>query len=477
MPRVVCLTLLLCLLCRVAQADSALPVRSKYLVLDSRVVEATEGVKLAVGRVAKHPANPLFAEEHPWEVRFDNLYANIIHDKEDGLFKCWYSPFVMAKPEEITPREKRIPGTFLKVVRSIKGEKWQMAVCYAESTDGIKWIKPLMDIREWQGQKSNILDIAPHGAGVFKDHREKDPRRRYKMFYREGKEPPAVAFSADGLHWTEYHMCPEVDAPADTHNNAFWAPELNKYVGITRLWSGPGRWGGQRVVGRTESADFIRWTKAVEVFRGDAVRQIYAMAVFRYADIYLGLVMVFNTDEDRVHCELAASPDTIHWYRIDLGTPLIGNSQRRGDYDWGCVYAAATPIMLDDEIRLYYGACNGPHTDWRDGFLALATLRPDGFAGYESTQADTPGMLLAKPVVCSGNHLLVSADAEGGQVRVAVTDTAGHELIQCEPISADVTGYAVGFKGGADLSEFRGKPIRLRFHLNCSKLYAFGFSD
>ena len=56
----------------------------------------------------------------------------------------------------------------------------------------------------------------------------------------------------------------------------------------------------------------------------------------------------------------------------------------------GCAYAAALPVFLDDEIRLYYGASNGTHNGWRDGFLALATLRPDGFAGYQPADAAKP---------------------------------------------------------------------------------------
>lgn len=31
---------------------------------------------------------------------------------------------------------------------------------------------------------------------------------------------------------------------------------------------------------------------------------------------------IFDTETDRVHTELAWSPDTIHWYRIDEGTAL-----------------------------------------------------------------------------------------------------------------------------------------------------------
>lgn len=146
------------------------------------------------------------------------------------------------------------------------------------------------------------------------------------------------------------------------------------------------------------SADFIHWTKAVEVLRGDRTNQTYAMPVFRHAGVYLGLLAIFNTQTDRTHCELAWSADTVAWHRIQPGTPLIPTATRRDAYDWGCVYPAAVPVVRENEIRLYYGASNGPHTNWRDGFLALATLRPDGFAGWTPQNETKPAVVLTRPL-------------------------------------------------------------------------------
>ena len=52
----------------------------------------------------------------------------------------------------------------------------------------------------------------------------------------------------------------------------------------------------------------------------------------------------------------------------------------------------ATPVFLKNEIRLYYGGSDWLHTSWRNGFLCLATLRPDGFAGYEQDSKDRPAI-------------------------------------------------------------------------------------
>ncbi len=106
-------------------------------------------------------------------------------------------------------------------------------------------------------------------------------------------------------------------------------------MGITRLHSGTPFHRhplGQRSVGLTESADFLHWTRAVEVLWGEPDNQTYSMQIFRCGDIYLGLLMIIRLAEDRVHCELTWSPDALKWERIDPGTPLIANASTRGDY-------------------------------------------------------------------------------------------------------------------------------------------------
>ena len=60
----------------------ALAARARYLLLDSRVTDRVDNARLTVGTVQKHPANPLFREDKPWEPRFDNLYANILYDED-----------------------------------------------------------------------------------------------------------------------------------------------------------------------------------------------------------------------------------------------------------------------------------------------------------------------------------------------------------------------------------------------------------
>ena len=88
-----------------------------------------------------------------------------------------------------------------------------------------------MTIHEWNGKRSNILVRGPHGAGVFKDLQEENSSRRYKMVFKEPVEKKIfAAFSANGINWSDPVSFPELTIPGDTHNNAFWASTIGKYV-------------------------------------------------------------------------------------------------------------------------------------------------------------------------------------------------------------------------------------------------------
>ena len=258
-----------------------------------------------------------------------------------------------------------------------------MGVCYAVSVDGIRWQKSDLGLIEFNGStRNNLVMRDVHGVGVTLDPHDPDPAGRVNAFMEGG-----VARSPDGLRWSAMQPCPEIDARWDTHNNLFWDERHARYVGITRLWDGR-----QRTVGRTESEDFNTWTPAVEVLSalpGEPERQTYALIAFPYAQLYLGLLLMFNTETDLVDCELAWSRDTVQWQRVSPGTPLIERGEE-GSFDWGCVYAAAYPFLKDGRLQLYYGGSDGPHTDWRAAYLGLATLRPDGFAGLTPVKRAGP---------------------------------------------------------------------------------------
>jgi hypothetical protein len=436
---------------------------TKYLLLDKRIIEKTENAKLEVGKVEKHAANPLFGEDKEWEMRFDNLYGNVMFDENEKLYKCWYSPFIVdhsSKGMTLEDRQVKYPEG--------RGIEREMGICYATSKDGIKWDKPNLGLIEYNGSKqNNIVWRGPHGAGIFKDLHENDPDRRFKMII----QGLAVSYSADGIHWTDKVKVKGVSVAGDTHNNALWAPTLNKYVGITRTWiKKEGRIKREREVARIESDDFENWTKEETVLQGEEYDlQPYAMPTFYYAGVYLGLVAIHEQSSDKVWTELTWSPDTKKWYRIDAGNPLIPTSEKKLDYDYGCVYACAYPIIKKNQIQLYYGGSDWLHYGWRNGSLNLATLRPDGFAGYVQKNRNQEGVIETKLISYKGGALKLTADVEkGGSIKVTVLNSDGGQIATSKSITKTITDEMLQLN-----NKIKEENISLKIEIKKAKVYSF----
>ena len=434
---------------------------SKHLVFDPRLVSEIHSLKLAIGRVEKDAANPLFQADKPWENSLNNLYPNVAWDERERIFKLWYK-CVLNDKDVIA---KMMPPA------TIHDQGWFLL--YATSVDGRKWEKPELGIIPFDGStKNNIVARDTPNVGVMLDPHDSDPARRYKMLYDVGPGKMRVRFSADGLRWGE-PLEPKGFTPytGDTHNNAFWDERQKKYIAITRFYL------GERLVARSESQDFLTWDQTQLALRSTIdegkARQLYCLPAFAYGSGYLGFVMAYNVASGRtVDCELAWSPDTIHWRRILPGVSFIPRGPA-DSYDGGCIYAqAGPPVLRDGKLLVFYGGSRAVHLGWKRHCLPCAvTLRPDGFAGYEPSGAE-PGTLLTQPLRATKQPLRISADAKQGAVRIAVVDQPGYELDACEPIADDVTDAEIRWRGGKSLADLAGKTVRLRIEIRTAKLFA-----
>ena len=131
----------------------------------------------------------------------------------------------------------------------------------------------------------------------------------------------------------------------------------------------------------------------------------------------------------------------------------------------------ANPLFGDtDEVRIYYGGCDGKHNRYRDGYLMLATIRKDRWAGYE---ASGEGTIDTAAVKCDGPNLYICADVrEGGSIRAEVIGAQGLGLNDCTSVSADVSDGKITWYD-KDLEELKGSRIKLRFKLNNATIYSF----
>jgi hypothetical protein len=463
----------------------------RLLLLDSRNVQETHHVALKLGTIQKSNHNPLFQEEFftnpakQWEARFDNVYPTVLYDKDEAKYKCWYHAFLSDEQSDKTPLDNR-PN-----VPYFVGER-DDGVLYATSDDGIYWEKPNLQLVSFRGSKENNIVMSKkshgvHAGGVIQDLQDLDVNRRYKYFHHNPRmRHMAVAFSPDGLEWTQPIPWPKHNAVGDTHNNAIWSTELDKWVGITRGWTEQS-YRGLRTVLRSESSDFVQWSKPIEIMRGqDAHDQLYSMPIMQYRDLYIGLPTTFHKGKinslnwDTVDTELAWSPDSKRWYRICARTPLIPRGEGTypyGSYDSGCVYAAK-PIVTDANIQIFYGGSNGLHNGWREGSLNLATLELDRFAGFIPLTTKQNGIVKTTSIQANSNDFTINTVINsGGFVRVALASEDGnmlngYTLDDNIPITSGGISCPVNWKS-ATLQDLGDATIQILFEITNAKLYAF----
>lgn len=410
-----------------AEPQILAPDPAKLLVLDTRVIERVENARLVLGTPEKEPRNPLLRSDQPWENATNNYYPNVLWDAEENVWKLWYKD-VLADKDAIAQMDA--PSTVHDV-------GWYLL--YATSRDGLAWERPALGLHKFAGSAVNnaVARDCPN-VGVFKDLRDPDPTRRYKMVYDVGLGKPCARFSADGIHWGEVREVQGFNSrQGDTHNNAFYDARLGKYLWFTKLYL------GERLVTRLESDDFQTWRSSGVVLRSTLdegrAHQTYALTVFPYANIYLGYVMMYHVGAGRtVDVELAWSHDSIHWQRVAPGKAFLPLGEK-GSCDSGCIYAQAGPAAMQDGKHLiYYGGSPTVHLGWkRSGDLCLARLREDGFAAYEPNETGKPAVLTTSLLRPTGQPIRLSADGEvkmeilserAGQVRLRLTLAPGAKL-------------------------------------------------
>jgi len=278
--------------------------------------------------------------------------------------------------------------------------------------------------------------------------------------------------------------------------DALWDESKGVYAIYGKMWiDGPdGGMYWKHAMGRTESKDFIHWSTPQLILRGDDVDPVWVeyhtTPVFIYQSIYFSPLQILDraTGGGVIDIELATSRDGETWRR-DYRKPFWLARSPGHQFDSGSIFLSPQPVVLDDEIRLYYGAYSQGATGADDMVLTtglgMATLPRDRFAGVQSVAhsagpnlrkpLDDIGQLTLKPLHFSGSESLVlNANAVNG-IRVELLDASARRI---EGYTAD---DAVEIKGDSLRHEVRwkGRPANLpagdyhvRIHLNKATVYA-----
>lgn len=203
------------------------------------------------------PQNIILEMNEPWEGNNTN-YVTVF--KDDTKYRMYYR------------------AGHISYLKGKDRPDTREVYCYAESLDGINWIKPEMGLFSCNGSKKNniILDgVGRHSFSPFKDTNPQcSTDAKYKAFgFRGGGEHGLYAFkSIDGIHWNLMDSIPVITkGDFDSQNIAFWDTQRGEYRAYHRngrndsiaLATGidPGR-----DINTATSHDFINWT--VPVFLG-----------------------------------------------------------------------------------------------------------------------------------------------------------------------------------------------------------------
>jgi len=254
----------------------------------------------------------------------------------------------------------------------------------------------------------------------------------------------------------------------------------------------------KRVIGRSESEDFVSWSAPVDVVLPDADdppgAELYFMPVQRYHGHYVGIAHVYVPSPDPFGPfwpELTHSRDGIRWRRLnENGRQRLVHAGPDGSFDSGMIRCARGIFERGDELWVYYGGWHEDHGVTRQhrhmttpreaqrkaAAIGLAKLRRDGFVSLDAV-GDQEGTLTTGPIAFGG-ELSVNADVRpGGALRAEVVDEtgrviAGFDREACAELTGDSVRHAVIWSG-VDARRLRGQHVGLRFYVRNGSLYSF----
>lgn len=393
--------------------------------------------------------------------------------------------------------------------------------CYAESKDGIHWMKPRLGLFEFKGSKANNIVLASRKYGAanadaghpayFKDDNPNCAKdARYKAIIRSRGPKGLLAFkSADGLHWKPMSEKPVITYGAfDSQNLAFWDPAHNVYRAYWRYFTN-----GRRDILTATSKDFVNWSKPTPLkYPGAAKEHLYTNQIKPYhraPHILIGFPTRYVdrgwSDSMRKlpelnHRKLRASASRRYGTAVTEGLLMSSRDgvtfhrwaeaflppgpQRKGQWKYGDNYMAwhivETKSSLQgapNELSLY--ASEGYWTGTSNQ-LRRYTLRLDGFVSIRAPMKG--GTLITKPLIFKGNRLELNfASSAAGGIRVEMQDADGQaidgfSLAECQAVFGDSVSRIVTWKKGADVGKLAGKTVRLKFELRDADLYSLQFT-
>ncbi len=436
---------------------------ARQLFLDRKFFAKAEGVTLVVHAPCKTGERTIDTDRE-WEKGGIGPYSSVL--KDGDTYHMWYH--AMDHTQWHTAKEAG-------------------AICYARSTDGIRWEKPDLGVIEYRGSRKNNIIIGHGAAGltigqdgmmVFVDPTA-PPDERFRMVNRFDAfgEGIHILSSGDGIHWRPTHKSVLTARPQakghhlDSQNVIFYDDRIKKYVAYVRKnRMDPGsqgrtiargesdRLGGfpvaqdlPIVLGPDEQDLALDGVPLVDYYTSECIKYPWAAdAYFMFPQAYFHYVRGQLPEFPRetpvnagpLHTQFAASRDGIHWERYDR-RPFIPLGMK-GEPDWASARAihGIVPSVSGRELYLYYRASDWLHgwdrneenkrllteaklgADRNIAVISRVVLRRDGFVSVRA--AYTGGEFTTPPLTFRGGRLVLNINTSAtGIARVEIQDAGG----------------------------------------------------
>ncbi len=295
-----------------------------------------------------------------------------------------------------------------------EGPEHQEFICYAESKDGIHWVKPKLGIVEFNGSKeNNIVWAGPHGTHNFAPFKDANPNAKPDEKYKAtgtGKGGQFIFKSPDGIHWQLMHDQPVITEGAfDSLNIAYYDTVRKRYVDFHRDFRH-----GIRDIKTATSDDFFSWSDPDWISYPDApAEHLYTNGItpyFRAPHIFIGLPKRFVPGPNPAKhgyggvsdALFMSSRDGVNFRRWSdaIVRPGLRSSRwvnRNNMPAWGIVETKSNQPGTPNEVSIY------TTEDYYQGSgtaLRRHTFRLDGFVSIHSSHSG--GQAVSKPIVFTG---------------------------------------------------------------------------
>ncbi len=421
--------------------------------------------------------DPILRADKPWESNFLGLYSTLMYD--EGKYRLWYEGYPHLEEQADI----------------------NCILCYAESVDGITWVKPNLGIATYDGSTANNIlftpDMHPKGVGIHGATVFKDPHglatERYKMTYcspaDSGEYIVHGAVSYDGLHWTLLDT-PLVTENADSQTTVTWDEVKQKYVGYFRHWEDD-----RRHITYAETDNFRAWPQPALLLGAEASLDpsvdYYTNGYKRWPNA-TGAHLLFPTMYYRGstvppgdHCcvSLGVSRTGLSW-QFPLSTPYI-NVSTPGSGMEGMVFLGEGMASLPNGSWAFSLGCSASTHNSQEPLgayqhdIRLAIIREDGVTAIN---ASTVGEFWMNPITFSAKEMRINAVTEpAGSIKIELVRKStgvpitGFTLTDCDVLQGDLYWQQVSWNANEDLSGVSGQEIEIHVQIDHARLHALKF--